>query len=103
MIDQADGRTGPTPERSAIYTLVATGGSAGTVDLQLTVVEGSDQGEDLPVPGELERTSDPGSRWMVAEGDTVLIGDGGGAAWLIHRDGRIEDLSGTIVSGGLVG
>lgn len=103
VIDQADGRTGPTPERSAIYTLVAAGGSDGTVDLRLTVVEGSDQGEDLPVPDELERTSDPGSRWIVAEGDTVLIGDGGGAAWLIHRDGEVEDLSGTIVSGDLVG
>lgn len=103
VVDQADGRTGPTPETSAVYTLVAAAAGEGSVDLQLTVVEGSDQGDDLPVPSELRGSSDPGSRWMVAEGDTVLIGDGGGAAWLIRRSGDTQGLTGTVRSGDLVG
>lgn len=103
VIDQADGRTGPTPETSSLYTLVATGGTDGTVELQLTVIEGSDQGDDLTLPADLERTSDPGSRWMVAGGDTVLIGDGGGVAWLLHRHGGTRELTGTVRSGDIVG
>lgn len=70
------------------YLLVAQGGGEGTVDLRLDA-----DGDELPVPDDLERTSDVTGFWMTAAGGAALLGHGD--AWLVVADGsdprRLED------------
>lgn len=95
LVDLADSHAA-TDETSARYLLTAVGSGEGGVDLRLTVVAADDQGDDLAVPDELTRTSDPSSVWMTAHGDGVLLG-AGGQAWRVAVGADTPDpLEGTV-------
>lgn len=93
-LDVANGHVG-LGEDDVRYFLRVSGAGEGTVDLDLTAVQASDQGEELPVPEEIQRTSDPTAIWMTAGGDAALLGSGG-RAWVAGRDGSLVMLDATV-------
>lgn len=108
LVDIADGfdasrmvALGGAETPGPVYRLAARGAGEGVVALRLTA-EDDGQEEVLPVPEELSRTSDPGSVWMTALADRVVLG-AGGRAWLVTRSGDLAALPGTVWSAALLG
>ncbi|MGH3442867.1 MAG: hypothetical protein ACRDUY_12660 [Nitriliruptorales bacterium] len=93
-LDVANGHQGLS-EQDVRFFLTVQGAGEGTVDLSLTAVQASDEGEPLATPDEVRQTSDPTRIWMTAGGDAVLLGSGG-RTWISARDGSLVRLGTTV-------